>query len=351
VILMTTVLYGFGSLMVAAAWSPLSLFVLRIGQGVALGGEVPVASAYLCEWIAAPRRGRFVVFFEMAAPLGILAAGALAAVIVPHWGWHWMFVIGAAPALLALPLRRRLPESPRFLLKQGRREEAERIVAEIERQAAAPAPNPPPSRQAGTAPTHGKPLAIVVGLIWFSCYFINYGLTGWLPSIYRSVYHLDVETSLRYGLATSVAGIIGAAVCGLVIDWIGRRAWFVAAFAAAALALLLLAALRPQDAAVVAALCSLAYVFISGCSAALYLYTPEIFVTDNRALGVGAGSALGRVASALAPLLVGMLLSQTSTAAVFFMFGAVSLAGAALSLPLIETARKQLETIAGAPQA
>ena len=116
-------------------------------------------------------------------------------------------------------------------------------------------------------------------------------------------------------------------------------------------ALLGLAALRPADAGVVAALCSLAYVFISGCSAALYLYTPEIFATSNRTLGVGAGSASARVASTVAPLIVGALLSQTSTASVFLMFGAMSLVGAALSLPLVETARKQLEAIAEAPPA
>ena len=191
------------------------------------------------------------------------------------------------------------------------------------------------------------PRAWTVGLLWFACYFINYGLTGWLPAIYRSVFHLDVATSLRYGLATSVAGVIGAILCGLLIDRIGRWAWFVLAFLAAAVPLLALAQMRPTEALPVMALCSVAYVFVSGCSAALYLYTPEIFPTGARALGVGAGSACARVASAVAPILVGLLLSRSAAAAVFLMFGAVGLLGALLSVSLHETAGRRLEAIVG----
>ncbi len=348
-ILVTTVFYGVGSLLVAASWSYSSMLLLRALQGVGLGGEVPVASAYLSEWVAASRRGRYVVFFELAAPLGILAAGLLGAWVVPQFGWRWMFVIGALPALLVFPLRRQIPESPRFLLKTKRRDEAERIVARLEQEAArteAPAVRAPETERTTPLPKLVRS-AWIVGLLWFACYFINYGLTGWLPAIYRSVFHLDLATSLRYGLATSVAGVIGAVLCGLLIDRIGRRGWFMLAFAASAVPLLALAWIGPTEALTVVVLCSVAYVFVSGCSAALYLYTPEIFSTGSRALGVGMGSACARVASAVAPILVGFLLSETTAAAVFFMFGVVALLGTLLSVSLHETARRRLESIVG----
>ena len=186
-----------------------------------------------------------------------------------------------------------------------------------------------------------------MGLLWFSCYFINYGLTGWLPAIYRSVFHLDVATSLRYGLATAAAGVVGAILCGLLIDRLGRRTWFVLAFLAGAAPLLALAWMRPAEPLAVVFFCSISYVFISGCSAALYVYTPEIFATGARTLGVGAGSACARVASAVAPLLVGLLLAQSGAPAVFLMFGAAGLLGTLLSLPLRETAKRRLELIVG----
>ena len=225
-ILLTTVCYGIGSLLVAGAWDFESMLVLRALQGIGLGGEVPVASAYLSEWIAADVRGRYVAFFELTAPVGILAAGLLGAWVVPEFGWRWMFVIGAIPALLVFPLRRQMPESPRHLMRMGKFDEAERIVAEIEREPTSRFPQPPrPEFQpAPDRPRSGRFRQIsMVGSLWFCCYFINYGLTGWLPSIYRSVYHLDVGASLRYGLATSAAGVVGAILCGLLIDRIGRR--------------------------------------------------------------------------------------------------------------------------------
>jgi MFS transporter, putative metabolite:H+ symporter len=348
-ILITTVFYGVGSLMVAASWNYPSMLLLRVLQGIGLGGEVPVASAYLSEWVAASRRGRYVAFFELSAPLGILVAGLLGAWVVPQFGWRWMFIIGALPALLVFPLRRQIPESPRFLLKMKRYDEAERIIASLEREAAnSKAAGAPAMERGEKAPLPNFiKRAWIVGLVWFACYFINYGLTGWLPAIYRSVFHLDVATSLRYGLATSVAGVIGAILCGLLIDRIGRRAWFVLAFVAAAVPLLALAWMGSVEALTVVALCSAAYVFVSGCSAALYLYTPEIFPTGTRALGVGVGSACARVASAVAPVLVGLLLSQATASAVFVMFGAVALFGALISISLYETAGRGLEVIVG----
>jgi putative MFS transporter len=171
-------------------------------------------------------------------------------------------------------------------------------------------------------------------------------LTGWLPSIYRSIFHLDVGTSLRYGLGTSAAGVAGAILCGLLIDTIGRRSWFAWAFALGAAPLLLLASLQGGGALDLLALGSISYIFVSGCSAALYLYTPEIFPTSSRTLGTGAGSACARVASATAPLIVGAILSKSMLAVVVALFGTVGLIGALLSLSLIETARLRLEWLA-----
>jgi putative MFS transporter len=349
-ILLTTACYGIGSLLVAGAWDLNSMLVLRALQGIGLGGEVPVASAYLSEWIAADVRGRYVAFFELTAPVGILAAGLLGAWVVPEFGWRWMFIIGAVPALLVFPLRSQMPESPRYLMRMGRLDEAERIVAEVERQAPPGAPRAPrreiqPASERPRSAHFGQ--IVIVGGLWFCCYFINYGLTGWLPSIYRGVYHLDVGTSLRYGLATSAAGVVGAILCGLLIDRIGRRIWFAGAFLLAGAPLVALALMPDGGALDLLALASLSYIFVSGCSAALYLYTPEIFPTRNRALGTGAGSACARVASATAPILVGFILANGALTTAFALFGAMALVGGLFSGWLIETAKRPLEAIFG----
>ena len=65
-------------------------------------------------------------------------------------------------------------------------------------------------------------------MIWFSAYFVNYGLAIWLPTIYRTVFKLPLDVSLRYGLITQAVGLLGTLICALTIDYVGRRIWFAA---------------------------------------------------------------------------------------------------------------------------
>src|SRR5215510_6982757 len=133
------------SLVCAVAWDFNSLLVFRMIQGIGLGGEVPVAAAYINEITRAQGRGRFVLLYELVFPIGLVGASLAGLWIVPHLGWQYMFVIGALPALLALALRSLLPESPRWLAVHGRNAEAEAAMTLIERetQKATGVPLPP----------------------------------------------------------------------------------------------------------------------------------------------------------------------------------------------------------------
>ena len=135
------------SLVCAFAWDYNSLLVFRIIQGIGLGGEVPVAATYISELTRAKGRGRFVLLYELVFPIGLVGASLVGLWVVPRYGWQYMFVIGAIPAVLALVLRRLLPESPRWLAVSGRNAEAEAAVALIERETEkATGPLPPPGR-------------------------------------------------------------------------------------------------------------------------------------------------------------------------------------------------------------
>ena len=122
------------SLACAFAWDYQSLLVFRTLQGVGLGGEVPVAAVYISEITRAKGRGRFVLLYELIFPVGLVAAGLLGRWVVPNLGWHYMFLIGAVPAILVLFMQRLLPESPRWLAARGRDSEAEAALAHIERE-------------------------------------------------------------------------------------------------------------------------------------------------------------------------------------------------------------------------
>ena len=314
-------LFGVMSLVCALAWDYNSLLAFRTIQGIGLGGEVPVAAVFISELARAQGRGRFVLLYELVFPIGLVAASLVGLWVVPHLGWQYMFVIGALPALLTLALRRLLPESPRWLAVHGREAQAQAAMAliETETQKATGRPLPPPkpvvstlNKPASLADLFG-PLylrrTLVVWVIWFSSYFVNYGLSIWLPTVYRTVFKLPLDVSLRYGLITQAVGLLGTLICALAIDHVGRRLWFASSFAAAAVALAALALFPAPTAEQVLACMTIAYFFISTINIGVYLYTPELYPTRVRALGVGAATAWLRFASMIGPTVVGMMLA------------------------------------------
>jgi putative MFS transporter len=348
-------LFAVMSLVCALAWDYNSFLVFRTIQGIGLGGEVPVAAVFISELAKARGRGRFVLLYELVFPIGLVAASLVGLWVVPHLGWQYMFVIGALPALLALVLRRLLPESPRWLAVRGRNAEAQAAMAliETETQKATGAPLPPvkpvvtTSQKAASLDDLFGPLylrrTLVVWVIWFCAYFVNYGLAIWLPTVYRTVYKLPLDVSLRYGLITQAVGLLGTLICALTIDRVGRRPWFAASFAAAALALGALALYPAPTAEQVLTSMTIAYFFVSTINIGVYLYTPELYPTRVRALGVGASTAWLRFASMIGPTVVGMMLAG-GLPSVFVTFAIVAVIAAVITgLFAVETKGRVLE--------
>jgi MFS transporter, putative metabolite:H+ symporter len=348
-------LFGVMSLACALAWDYRSLLVLRTIQGIGLGGEVPVAAVFISELAKAQGRGRFVLLYELVFPVGLVAASLLGLWLVPHLGWQYMFVIGALPALLALVLRSLLPESPRWLAVRGRNAEAEAAMSliETETQKATGQPLPPVKPVVSTSDKGASwsdlfgPFylrrTLVVWVIWFAAYFVNYGLTIWLPTLYRTVFKLPLDVSLRYGLITQAVGLLGTLICALAIDHVGRRLWFAVSFAAATPALAAVALLPAPSAEQVLTFMTIAYFFISSINIGVYLYTPELYPTRVRALGVGAATAWLRFASMIGPTVVGMMLAG-GLPSVFVTFAIVAATAAVITgVFAVETKGRVLE--------
>lgn len=341
----------------AFAWDYNSMLIFRIVQGIGLGGEVPVAAVYISELTRAQHRGRFVLLYELVFPVGLVGASLLGLWVVPNYGWQWMFYIGALPALLALVLRLLLPESPRWLAVHGRRAEAEAAMALIERETQASLGGPLPPVQPVVS-TRDQPASwsdlfgsqylqrtLVVWVIWFSAYFVNYGLSIWLPTIYRTVFKLPLDVSLRYSLITQAVGLLGTLVCALTIDYVGRRLWFAIAFAGGFACLSVLATTANPTAVQVVTYMTLAYFFVSTINIGVYLYTPELYPTRARALGVGTATAWLRLASVIGPTAVGYMIAG-GLQSVFLMFASIAAIAAIITaLFAVETKGRVLEEI------
>jgi MFS transporter, putative metabolite:H+ symporter len=356
-IIISTLIYSVMSLACAFAWDYNSLLVFRTLQGIGIGGEVPVAITYIAELSKAERRGRFLLLYELVFPIGLVAAVLVGALVVPQFGWQWLFVIGALPAFVVFFMQRLLPESPRWLATQKRYEEADAVVSMIERaveRSTGPLPPPRPvikarERQASLSDLFGSEYlgrTLTSWVVWSACFFCNFGLVVWLPSTYRTVFHLSVSDALLYTLVTQSVGLIACLVCALSIDRFFRRVWFAGAFVGAAAFFFWLGYINPSSPVTILAVGSAAYFFISLISIGVYLYTPEIYPTRARAIGITSSACWARIASFIGPNVVGAAMITWGLGSVFLMFAAVATFGAIVAgLWMSETRFKVLEQI------
>ncbi len=332
------------------------MFVCRLVQGVGVGGEMPVAATYVNELSRAHGRGRFFMLYELIFPIGFLAAAVLGAQLVPVYGWNVLFIIGTIPGIVITLLVSRLPESPRWLIRRGRYAEAEAIIRELEKsttlrnpvapQALAVAGPAPKSRWSELFSPVYRRRTVIAWMIWATAYGVTNGLNNWMPTLYNTVYHLPLQTSLNAALLTNATQILVLLLCVFVIDRVGRRAWMVACFLLGAIPLAVLGMTGTGDVTRVIAGVTLSYGVMSTINTVLYLYTPEIYPTRMRALGTAAATCWLRLASAAGPTVVGLMMVATGIGPVFLMFAAIAVFGGIVATQAIETRNRRLEEIA-----
>src|SRR6185436_15342748 len=175
---------------------------------------------------------------------------------------------------------------------------------------------------------------------------VTNSLNNWLPTLYNTVYHMELRQSLRAASMTNVAQVAILLICVFCIDRIGRKIWTVTSLLAGGGALLLLGLAGAASVRSVMVLATLSYGVIGSVNAVLYLYTPEIYPTRMRAIGTGLATCWLRLASAVGPLLVGVAVSAKGTQSVFLMFAATAIVGALAATRMIETRARRLEEIA-----
>ena len=376
--LVTLLVYMGATVATAFAGGFASFAACRFLTGFGIGGEYAAINSAIDELVPARVRGRVNLAINGSFWIGAALGAALSLVLLdervlgPQLGWRAGFLLGAALAVAILLVRRHVPESPRWLLTHGRAEEAERVVAQIERGIAAERGRP----LAGVAPAHrvrftggGVPplrevlhvllrrypgrSAVVLALMVSQAFFYN--AIFFTYSLVLTRFHgVDAAAVGLYIFPFAAGNFLGPLLLGPLFDRIGRRAMIAATYALSGLGLLVTGAgfaAGMLDATTQTLAWSAVFFLASAAASSAYLTVSEVFPLEMRALAIAlfyaVGTGLGGFA---APALFGALIETGSRASVFggYAFGAaLVLAAAAIAWRhAVDAERRPLEQIA-----
>lgn len=345
---LTLLVYGLATGASALAGSVAVLLIFRFFTGLGLGAELPVASTLVSEFAPRKVRGRMVVWLEAFWAVGWILAAVIGTFVVTEGenGWRWGLALGAVPAIYALFVRMRMPESVRFLEEKGRYDEAEAVVRSFE-EGVDPADVDPldaaPAEEHLTGGIWGADMwkrTAAFWIVWFGVSLSYYGAFTWIPSLLVDQ-GFTLVRSFAFTLIITLAQLPGYALAGWLIEVWGRRVTLSVFLVGSAVSAGLYG-LASSEWQIIAAGCLLSF-FNLGAWGALYAIGPELYPTAIRATGTGAAAAFGRIGSILAPLIVPPLLVFGGQTAVFAVFASAFAIAAVAAFTLPEQRGKILD--------
>jgi MFS family permease len=359
--------YTLGGLVSAIAPNEAVLYASRFVVGVGLGGEFTVGLALLAEMVATRYRGTvaaslnigsggvgnfvaFGLFLVVLGPLDDVLGGT-------DTSWRWLFVLLAAPAVLVVLFRRYLPESPRFLLAQGRVHDANVVLSTLAtgRLRARPAEITPYLTEADVAAAPARPplqdlttgtslrRTAAIGLASWMSFGAQVTLLVLMPSILVAKGY-SITSSLAFTMIMNVGSLLGACASAWLAGRARRRVVVPVAAVLGCIAAVAFA-LYGEGVVRILVLGAIFQFFALLLNTTLAAWSPELYPTRVRALGTSVVNGIGNVSGAVMPLLAVALFAVGGQVAMFSMLAVmyVVLAGAALLAP--ETAGRALEDI------
>jgi MFS transporter, PHS family, inorganic phosphate transporter len=336
-------IYGYEALVLAAgalasAFAPgiWWLIGLRGILGFGIGGDYPVSATIMGEFASRNRRGRMIalVFTMQAAGLivgPLVAIGLLKAGISTDYAWRIMLALGAIPALSVFWLRRRIKETPRFLLAQMEDQEARKQAAASRRAS---------GLRAVFADRRLLIWLIGAGLAWLLFDFVYYGNTISSPVIVNLVApHASLIGVTGYTLAIfAVAALPGYLLAAATIDRIGRKLLQAVGFALMAAAFLGLWLIPGATTTVLPFLLlfGATYFFAEfGPNTTTFVYPVEIFPVRVRTTSYGIAAAAGKLGAFVGTYVLVALLPAIGLGRTSAIVAGVALLGLLVTLTML----------------
>jgi MFS family permease len=351
----TLLVYLIGTACSALAWNFWSFALLRFVTGTGIGGEYAAINSAIDELIPARVRGRVDLVINATYWVGA-ALGALATILLlnmqvipPTKGWRFAFLLGASLGVVIIFIRHYVPESPRWLMTHGEKDEAERVVLQVEKRVDESSEKKltkpegkllsitvrrhTPWKEIWNAMvhTHGKRSILGLSLMIAQAFFYN-AIFFTYALLLVKFYKIPAEHVGYYLLPFAISNVMGPLLLGKLFDTIGRKPMIVATYGISGILLAITGWMFQQGMLTVKThtVCWTVIFFVASCAASsAYLTVSEVFPLEIRAMAISIFYAAGTLAGGVgAPALFGALIGTGSRTKLFFGY----LLGAALML-------------------
>lgn len=339
----------FGAL-TAFAVTPWQLILFRFLLGLGIGADYPISATLVSEFSPTGQRGRHSTSLGAMWFVGAVAAYIVGILLQPFgdMAWRYMFLVGAAIALIVFIFRVTLPESPRWLVSKGREAEAREIMKQITGHEVI-FEQPTNTKQKLTLAFSKKLLrrTFFVCGFWFCYASAYYGISMYTPTILQPFSHGSLLLNNIGAGTVSVLGLIGALIGLNLVDKWGRRPLILTSFTGLTLALIVLA-LNPNPTFMfLVLLFSVAVLFANmGGGILNFVYPVELFPTSIRASVSGLATAVSRIGSILGIFVFPNLVAAWGNSKALWFFAILGFVGLMISAYLApETKGKTLESL------
>jgi AAHS family 4-hydroxybenzoate transporter-like MFS transporter len=356
-IILAVVLFGLFSFLNVIANSFSSLLAVRFLNGFGVGAALPSSIALATEY--APRRARafLVTIVTSGFPMGAVAGGAISALMIPLWGWQSVFYLGGvAPLVLAAVLLVSLPESIRYLVSS---DAPSNVIGPILKRIARDltyTPNDsfvlPEAKFKGLPVKHlfTEGRAVTTLLIWF-VYFMNLGLLffiySWLPPVLQQA-GLSLSQAIVATVLFNLGGVVGGIALGRLSDRLGMHQVLIATYAVGAVFVAAIGAAGFSGPLIMAVVLLAGFCSI-GVQTAVNPLTASLYPTLARGTGLGWAFGVGRIGSAVGPVVGGLLLSYDWSMRSVFLAAMTPPLSAGIAILLLKRIAAAAEAAPAAP--
>lgn len=288
----TVVIFAVFTGLSAVAQGYTDLAVYRFVAGIGIGGEFGIGMTLAAEAVPATMRARATSWVGVGFQIGVLAAAFIAAPVLGAFGWRGLFVIGIFPAFVAVIIRKRLHESPKFLEKQ---EES--------------GPSPSALSSLKMLVENRAIIKITVAMVILTSVqnFGYYGIISWLPRYLSDKQHLGVTRGSLWTAVTVLGMLLGILVFGQLADRIGRRPSFWIFLAGAAVSVLGYSQLSSPTALLIGGF--VMGIFANGMLGGYGALMAELYPTEARATAQNVLFNIGRGIGGFAPVVMAVIAS------------------------------------------